>query len=64
MDGSQETHRSQLFTLRLWPESLGDGQVEWRGHVQHLISGETRYFREWGVLVEFLQAMLPQLRDG
>jgi hypothetical protein len=43
---------------------LGDGQAEWRGQVRHLISGETRYFREWGVLVEFLQVMLPQLKDG
>ena len=63
MDGSQEQehHRSQLFTLRLWPEALADGQVEWRGQVRHLPSGETRYFREWPVLMAFVQTMLPEL---
>jgi len=61
MDRSQEHHRSHLFALRMWPEALGDGQVEWRGQVRHLVSGETRYFREWPVLVAFVQAMLPDL---
>jgi hypothetical protein len=64
MDESQEHHHSQLFTLRLWPEALGDGQAEWRGQVRHLPSGETRYFREWPALVAFLQHMLPDLTDN
>ena len=63
MDRSQEPNRSHLFTLRLWPEALGDGQFEWRGQVRHLASGETHYFREWPVLVAFLQDALPDLTD-
>ena len=63
MDESQD-HRSQLFTLRLWPEALGDGQAEWRGQVRHLASGETRYFREWPALIAFLQDVLPELTDN
>lgn len=47
-----------LFTVRLWSEALGDGQYEWRGQVQHVLSGESRYFREWTVLVAYLQTML------
>jgi hypothetical protein len=58
MDKSQERHRSHLFTLRLWPEALGDGQTEWRGKVQHVLSGEARYFRDWEALVAFLQEAL------
>jgi hypothetical protein len=33
--------------VRMWLEPLGDGQTEWRGKVQHVPSGESRYFREW-----------------
>ena len=34
-------------------------QIEWRGQVRHPLSGETRYFRSWSWLVEYLLAMLP-----
>ena len=47
--------RSELFTVRLWREDQGEGRVEWRGKVQHVLSGETRYFRDWQVLLAFLQ---------
>jgi hypothetical protein len=58
-------HQSHLFTLRLWPEALGDGRVEWRGKVQHVLSGEAHYFRDWGALVGHLLAALPDVRvDG
>jgi hypothetical protein len=63
MDRNEEHHNAQLFTLRLWPEAMADGQVEWRGQVRHLPSGETRYFREWPVLVAFVQAALPGLKE-
>ena len=56
-------HRTHLFTLRLWPEALGEGETEWRGKVQHVLSGEARYFRDWPALVAFLLEALPQL-DG
>ena len=47
---------TQLFTVRLWQESVGNGQSEWRGKVQHVTSGEARYFRTWSVLRAFLEA--------
>ena len=50
--------RSQLFTLRLWPEELGAGQIDWRGKVQHVNSGEARYFRDWPTLQAFVEALL------
>ncbi len=50
---------SHLFTVRIWCEVVDEGQVEWRGQVRHPLSGETRYFRSWSWLVEYLLAMLP-----
>jgi len=50
--------RSHLFTVRLWLEDLGEGRAEWRGKVQHVTSGEVRYFRDWATLIAALQEML------
>jgi hypothetical protein len=60
MDKAQPAARTHLFTVRVWLEELGEGQTEWRGEVQHVISGETRYFRDWPALVAVMQAMLPK----
>ncbi len=55
-DSPREFHpRSELFTVRVWREDLGEGHIEWRGQVQHVLSGETRFFRDWHVLLDFLQ---------
>jgi len=54
----QQQHSSHLFTLRLWREELGGGETEWRGKVQHVTSGEVRYFREWPTLIAFLEQVL------
>jgi hypothetical protein len=59
MDRASPDPHSHLFTVRLWLEELVDGQVEWRGNVQHVMSGELRYFRDWPTLIEFLIAMQP-----
>ena len=50
----ESAHRSQLFTVRVWREDLGDGRDEWRGKAQHILSGEARYFRDWQTLVTFI----------
>jgi hypothetical protein len=54
---------AHLFTVRVWREDLGGGQHEWRGKVQHVTSGEARYFRTWSALRAFLRDMLPTF-DG
>ncbi len=54
---SEQRYRSELFTVRLWREQLND-HGEWRGKVQHVTSGETRYFRDWAALILALQEML------
>lgn len=58
---NQPLQRSHLFTIRLWTESLGEGQVERRGRVQYVLSGERRSFRDWSTLVEYLEAKLAEL---
>ena len=55
----RQQHHSHLFTVRLWLENLGAGRAAWRGQVQHVLSGETHYFRDWPRLIALLRAMLP-----
>lgn len=52
--------RSHLFTVRMWLEQLGKGRSEWRGKAQHVMSGQTRYFRDWPALIAFIEKMLPE----
>lgn len=60
MDRQSQLHRSQLFTVRIWQEEVSDGQMEWRGKVQHVHSGEALYFREWSALVAGLLKLLAE----
>jgi hypothetical protein len=48
--------QTHLFTVRLWVEELGHGQGEVRMQVRHILSGETRYFRDGGLLLTYLLA--------
>jgi hypothetical protein len=63
MKPTQSLQRSHLFTIRLWTEPLGEGQVDRRGRVQYVLSGERRFFHDWSTLVEYLEAKLQEL-DG
>ena len=63
-DTDSEHPQSHLFTLRLWREELGGGQTEWRGRLRHVLSGDTRHFREWPTLIELLVAMLENGGPG
>ncbi len=63
MEMKRQQPFSHLFTVRLWREELGNGQTEVRGKVQHVSSGEARYFRDWPTLIAFLLAMLSAPRS-
>ncbi len=52
--------RGQLYMLRVWLEELGDGKTEWRGKLQCVANGESRYFRNWAGLVAALEEMMQQ----
>ena len=55
LDRTSPSLTSHLFTVRVWREELGEGRAEWRGKVQHALSGEARYFREWAELIAFVR---------
>lgn len=57
-DTDQPAQDSHLFMLRLWLEDLGSGHTDWRGKVQHVTSGEARYFRDWPTLEAFVEGLL------
>jgi hypothetical protein len=59
MEHQPELAQSDLFSLRVWREVLGNGQVEWRGKLQHVVSGQFRYFHGWPMLLDRLSEMLP-----
>lgn len=56
--------RSQLFTLRLWLEDLGEGRREWRGKVQLVENGGACYFRDWPTLIAFLEQARSQVEEA
>jgi hypothetical protein len=49
---------ARLFTLRLWQEVLGGGQVEWRGRAQDIGTGASAYFRDLPGLITVLSRLL------
>jgi hypothetical protein len=61
VDTDQTSSTSHLFLVRLWLEDLGAEQREWRGRVQHVLSGQVRYFREWAALETILKNMVSLL---
>jgi hypothetical protein len=64
VDPEHPFQRSHLFTIRLWTEPVSDGQVERRGQVHYVLSGERRSFRNWSTLVSYLEAKLQELDGG
>ncbi len=62
MDGRKRKGSTELFTVRLWRETVNGDRQETRGQVRHVVSGEARYFRDWTVLEDFLQSMLSHGR--
>ena len=50
--------QSYLFTLRFWQTDSGNGETQWRGKVQYVVSGETRYFQDWPALILYLREIL------
>lgn len=46
--------RSHFFTLRVWLEEV-DNAIGIRGKLQHVFTGEAKYFRDWEGLIEILE---------
>jgi hypothetical protein len=58
---TERNQRSCLFTVRVWREPLGEGRTEIRYQARHVLSGETRGFRDGALLIAFLQTKLDEL---
>ena len=53
--------RSQLFTVRVWYEGVDADGWEVRVQARHILTGETRYFRDWPALIAYLTGKLESL---
>jgi hypothetical protein len=53
-------HQSYLFMLRVWIESLADGQIDWRGKIQYVNSGEVHYFRDWKTFENYVNGWISK----
>jgi len=53
---------SNLFLVRVWVEQAGGGRPEWRGKVQHVVSGEARPFSGCAALEAAMHEMLEMLQ--
>jgi len=61
---TERNQRSYLFTVKVWRELLGEGRTEIRYQARHVLSGETRGFRDGTLLIAFLQTKLDELERG
>lgn len=46
--------RGDAFFVKIWHEGGESAQAPWRAMVQHVASGERRFFTNYGELCEFL----------
>ena len=61
MTAERQHRRTHLFAVRLWVERLAPDRTEVRGRVQHVLSGEARYFRTWQELTSFFDVTLQEV---
>lgn len=60
---AKRKYHSLLFTLRLWTEPGVLHRDEIRFRVQHLRSGEVRYFGDWPALIAYLTSVFDDDTD-
>jgi hypothetical protein len=54
---------TQVFILRFWlePREIEGAEPEWRGVVEHVQSGERRYFQNLEVMLSFISKYFDRL---
>ncbi|KAA3658169.1 MAG: hypothetical protein DWQ04_25920 [Chloroflexi bacterium] len=55
MNEKSERTYSQMFTLRVWVEDVGNSRIEYRSTLKHILSGETYHSRDWTTLIHHLE---------
>ena len=58
----EQTH-SQLFTLRVWVEDVGNGRSEIRGILKHVLTGEIYHFRNGNTLSQLIESLTISAQD-
>ena len=58
-----KSEREQVFVVRFWPVPNAGKERHWRGCVDHLPTGERRYFVELVELNEFVDGLLSSAND-
>jgi hypothetical protein len=53
----------QVFILRFWCETreIEGASLEWRGVIEHLPSGQRRYFRDLDEIANFISPYLQEI---
>jgi len=52
------------FVARIWLERHGNGGPVWRGHIQHVQTGEERHFRRLTEMCAFMERLTDKECDG
>jgi hypothetical protein len=47
----------------MWAEPIDEDRSEWRGQVEHLQSGEKRYFQQLEVMLAFVTSHIGTTQD-
>lgn len=55
---------SHFYTLRLWEVKGEETGSQWRARLQHVPSGEVKYFRNLEVMLDFLYAQLDKTHNS
>ncbi|XZG68930.1 hypothetical protein ACTSKR_09710 [Chitinibacteraceae bacterium HSL-7] len=53
--------QSASFILRIWREHGDASAGDWRGSIEHVQSGERRFFRDFGGVERFMSPLLAQI---
>jgi hypothetical protein len=61
---SASMHHSQLFALRLWTEQNDPESNDIRFKVQHVLSGEVCYTRNWAEVEAFVMQIFQEVEIG
>jgi hypothetical protein len=58
----QDTH---VFIVRIWrePREIEEAQAEWRGVVEHIPTGQRRYFKDMDEIKHVVQPYLLELSN-
>jgi hypothetical protein len=55
--------QAHMFTLRIWVTNQKDTDIEWRGRIQHVQSGEVKYCQTWGAFTAYVEEILSNPSD-